>query len=111
GEDGEGLFRGADTGREVGAAHASAGSARDRAESRDDGEVPRTDEEVLLRPGEVQDVPRAARDSVPHREEVRFSAPLPVRRGQLILPYVIGDHRIEADEAAVFHFFLDVEDT
>ena len=41
------------------------GQAGDLAERGDHGEVPAGDEEVLLRPDEVQDVSRSARDQVP----------------------------------------------
>src|SRR5262249_55967299 len=49
------------------AAHPSAGSARHLAEQGDDGQVPRGDEEVLLRSVALQDLSRSARHQVSDR--------------------------------------------
>ena len=55
-----------DQGREVHAADPARGQAGDLAEQADDGEVSAGDEEVLLRPDEVQDLSRAVGDQVPY---------------------------------------------
>ena len=49
-----------DQGREVRTVHQGGHTPGDSSEHRDPGEVSRADEEVLLRPDEVQDLPRAA---------------------------------------------------
>ena len=54
-----------DQGREVRAVHQGGHAAGHSPEHRDPREVPRADEEVLLRPDEVQDLPRAAGHRVP----------------------------------------------
>jgi aminobenzoyl-glutamate utilization protein B len=59
----------ADEDEEVHAAHPPGGQAGHLAEHRDDGEVPAGDEEVLLRPDEVQVLSRSTRDQIPDRED------------------------------------------
>jgi amidohydrolase len=62
---GMGLFQQrADQDHEIRAADAPRRQAGHLAQRADDGEVPTGDEEVLLRPDEVQDIPRAAGDRV-----------------------------------------------
>ncbi len=76
-EAGVGLFpQRADERQEIHAAHPSRGQAGHLAEPGHDGEVSRSDEEVLLRSDQVSDVSRSARDQVPDRaDEVgRFDA-------------------------------------
>src|SRR5262249_5702095 len=58
----------ADEDEEVHTADSAGRQAGDLAEHRDDGEVPAGDEEAVLRPDEVQVVPRAARHQVPGRQ-------------------------------------------
>ena len=54
-----------DQGHEVHAVHPARGQAGDLAQQADHGEVPAGDEEVLLRPDQVQDLSRAARHQIP----------------------------------------------
>ena len=70
-----------DEGQEVHAADAARGQAGHLAEQGDDGEVPAGDEEVLLRPDEVQDVPRAARHQVSDRSQELDGVEQSVSRG------------------------------
>src|SRR5260221_12730463 len=55
----------ADEDDEIRPADAPRGQAGHLAERADDGEIPAGDEEVLLRPDEVQELPGPARDQVP----------------------------------------------
>jgi aminobenzoyl-glutamate utilization protein B len=63
-----------DQGPEVRAADSARGYACDLAEQRADGEVPAGNEEVLLRPDEVQDLSRSAGHQVPDDGKARDKA-------------------------------------
>ena len=67
------LRQGADEGAEVHAAAAAAGSAGDSLEQGDHGPLPARDAEVLLRPDEVQDLPRSAGHQVPDGARNNYS--------------------------------------
>ena len=90
------LSQRADQGPQIHAADQTRGQARHLAEPGDDGEVPRADEEVLLRPEQVFDVPGAAWDQLSHREnEVgdgqRRRGPMkPVCRLMVCIAAIIG---------------------
>ena len=70
----------ADEGPEVHPLHHQGRPAGDPPERGHPREVPRADEEVLLRPDEVHDLPGAARDSVPDDPHVGYEAAVTTAR-------------------------------
>ena len=64
----------ADEGREVRAVHRQGHAAGDASQQGNPRQIPRGDEEVLLRPDEVQDLPGSARHQVPDGSDHHFVA-------------------------------------